>query len=137
MPEPTDPANARLALRRLVSGLIRSGPADADATVDDLLARLDADELADYEQVLVSLATHERPRFARFTLYPDDPEQPAERRFVLDLQHADLHANGGPYCEEVAEVAHYVTQQALVGMLNDHPDDWAKRLADLNSDEPF
>jgi hypothetical protein len=69
VPEPTDPANARLALRRLLRNLVlTSSTGTRDAvdldTFDGVLSALDSDEIADYEQVATALEGIGPARFA-------------------------------------------------------------------------
>jgi hypothetical protein len=63
VPEATDPANARLALRRLARSLLGRDAGDPPHD-GDVAAWLDSDELADYEQIVAALAEVEPPRFA-------------------------------------------------------------------------
>lgn len=126
MPDTTDPANARLALRRLVSGLLQANPErriDGDASIDDLLGVLDSDELADYEQVLDALRVATPPRFAR------------HGREVLDLRRVyDPHA-GDVAAHYVFDASEVDVASAVVRLLNADPEAWDRAVA--AGEEPF
>lgn len=127
MSDTTDPANARLALRRLVSGLLQVNPErriDGDASIDDLLGVLDSDELADYEQVLDRLRAQDAGR-RRFAVFGVD---------VVDLDQAiDVHGTG--IVRKVATAQTGPLACALADLLNAHPDEWAGLL--LQQEGPF
>lgn len=104
-----DHANARLALRRLVAGLIigrdnlhglTSGgeePLSASLTTDEILARLDTNEAADLEQVMATLTDSEadRPRFVHVPKDIDYKTGAARGYAVVDLAGVDDHQHGG------------------------------------------
>lgn len=132
MPEPTDPANARLALRRLIASTagVRAvrpisdpgEPLRPEPTVDDVLAELDTDELADYEVVLDALRVCQPQRFAVFGCD------------VVDLAET-LDPHSGGIVRRVATGQTGPIATAIVAMLNEHPDEWTERL--LHAEEPF
>lgn len=114
MPEATDPANARLALRRLVASLVRSNPEkrpdDSDATLSDLLGLLDSDEMADYDTVASTLEEVQPPRFAVVNW---------NGWALLDLRHAiDVHGTGEALIVIAGDEA---VVRALAAVLNDDP----------------
>lgn len=134
MPEPTDPANARLALRRLVSGLVAvrtmgglshpDDPPRPDPTIDEALATLDADELADYEQVLGALAVLEPPRFVR------------HGREVIDLRMVLRYPDAADLAASyLFDAPDENTAAAVVRLLNADPEAWDRAVA--AGEEPF
>lgn len=137
-----DHANARLALRRLVAGLVAQTSPDgptattrdlsAELTMDQLLAELDTDEAATFQVVLDALddqARDERGRFV-YAVTEHDYQTGAPRRMVIiDTQNADGHQ--GYEAEFVAAPADVAKARTIVATMNDHPP------VPAYDDEPF
>lgn len=129
MPEPTDPANARLALRRLLRNLVlasTTGTRDAEGldTFDGVLGALDSDEMADYECVTAALTENEPRRFAVVNW---------NGWALIDLAHAvDPHGSG---VAEIVIAGDEKVVRALADTLNADPAIFDKAIA--AAPEPF
>lgn len=139
-----DTAHARLALRRLVAGLIgRTTPAPfSDRTIDDLLAMLDTDEAADLRAVLDALEFAEMvtgvaaqtPRFVYAEKDRDYRTGSARGYVVLDLITVDVD---GCEAELLASCPTLVHARTLAATLNEHPPQFSPDVPTAYDDEPF
>lgn len=120
-----DHANARLALRRLVAGLIvhdRPPAPRHERPIDERLAELDDDEKADLQLVLDALDDERRDTRGRFVyvVTENDFRTAAARRVVIvDTEGADGH--GGYEATFIAQTSETAKARTIVDTLNEHP----------------
>lgn len=141
----TAAANARLALRRLVAGLIAEddgyAPPPSESTLDELLAQLDTDESADFALVLDTLTDlastgRDRPRFILVRGF-DHPTGPGPL-YVVDTEAAAPDPFGVRMAQVLGQAAGTESGRVAVRHLNKRPDLYDEaRNEQLTDDEPF